>query len=243
MKKIFSIFSLAIIIAFSGCQDPKPTCKIISPYDGKQVLMSKDLPVTIEVKNAWNVTLYFDDYEMFSSQDVDEPFCYTRIPSQVLTLGKHTLKANARDMKDKHYIESTVIINVVESIDPNEKESPDFVTFANGKLPEGWITYSWEVANIGYDDDYSLKSANPFATVFTKKTMNADGYVQFYTKGENIDLYIDDADEKAQPLLSEPVERDWVKWIYPVDSGKHAFRWQTYGVLKYLDAIIFYYDE
>jgi len=239
MKKLLSLFSLAVVIALCGCQDPKPTCKIISPYDGKTVLMSKDLPVTIELKNVWSVILYFNDYEMFVSQDVDEPYCYTHIPSQVLTPGLHTLKAIVKDKKSKENVQHSITINVVENIDPNEIESPDFVTFADGKFPAGWITYSWEPANIGYDDNYSLKSANPFATVFTKKTMSANGYVQFYTKGENIDLYIDNADEKAQAILSEPVERDWVKWIYPVDSGKHAFRWQTYGAQKYLDAITF----
>jgi len=132
--------------------------------------------------------------------------------------------------------ESSVTVNVVENFDGNVKESPDFVSFSDGKFPDSWLTYTWEVANIGYDDDYSLKSANPIAIVYTNKTVHAPSYIQFYTKGDEIDLYINDV--KADALLREPAG-SWEKWIYPVDSGTHIFRWQTQGAYKYLDAITF----
>ena len=117
-----------------------------------------------------------------------------------------------------------------------EKESADFVTFEKGPLPDGWKTYTWEIATIGFDDGYSLKSANPIAIVAATKTMHDYAYIQFYTKGENIDLYIDDV--KAEALVSEEVGT-WIKSIYPFDPGKHVFTWQTEGALKYLDAVSF----
>ena len=121
-----------------------------------------------------------------------------------------------------------------------EKESLDFVTFKDGSLPVGWKTYSWEITTIGFDDGFSLKSANPTAIVATTKTMHAPAYIQFYTKGENIDLYIDE--EKAKVLVFEEVGT-WKKSIYPIDSGKHTFTWQTEGALKYLDAVSFLFAE
>ena len=115
-------------------------------------------------------------------------------------------------------------------------ESSGFVTFKDGPLPDGWKTYTWEITNIGFDDGFSLKSANPIAIVATTKTMHAPAYIQFYTKGEKIDLYIDDV--KVEALVSEEV-RTWKKCIYPFDAGKHTFTWQTEGALKYLDAVSF----
>ena len=134
-------------------------------------------------------------------------------------------------------------VNTGGGTNTHEKESPDFVTFTNGEVPSGWITYTWEPAQKGYDDDYSLKSANQIAIVYTQKTVHVPTYLEFYTHIKenhndlNIDLYIDD--KQAQALSSEPANNNWVKWIYLVDSGKHQFKWQTEGALKYLDNIRF----
>jgi hypothetical protein len=118
-----------------------------------------------------------------------------------------------------------------------EKESPDFVTFSDN-LPNGWMTYSWDIDNtIGYDDSYSVKPATSIATIYAKKTMDVPTYVEFYTRGDNIDLYIDDV--KTQALSFDQANPYWVKWIYPVDSGKHVFQWRAEGGYKYLDAITF----
>jgi hypothetical protein len=199
------------------------------------------LVIKIEVTNTngyapW-VKVFFDNFELIQLEAA--PFTFT-IPFQDLTLGKHIIQAVAM-LKEEQAVAS-VTFKVVESIDNEEKESPDFVSFTDGKLPDSWSTYTWEIANRGYDDNYSLKSANPIATVYTKKTIHAPAYVEFYTyimdnPNGNIDLYIDD--EKVEALLSEPLNNNWVKWIYAIDSGKHAFRWQTEGALKYLDAVTF----
>jgi len=243
MKNFFSFFILAIIVTLSGCQKDRLTCKITSPYNGQEVLINKELVVRVEVEatksNLANVVVSYEN--MLSSSLppynvvlTSEPYTVT-IPALSLLLGKSTIKAVATNI-DGIQAESSVTVNVVDTIIPNEIESPDFVTFANGNFPAGWKTYTWEIDNIGYDDGYSLKSANPLATVYTKKTMHAPSYIQFYTKGDKIDLYINDV--KADALIREPAG-SWEKWVYPVDSGKHEFRWQTEGALKYLDAITF----
>jgi len=119
----------------------------------------------------------------------------------------------------------------------NQQESPDFVTFNKG-LPEGWKTYTWEIVDhLGYDNRYSIKSANyPVSLLFATKTMEMPAYVQFFTLGETIDLYIDG--EKMEALSSTP-EENWVKQVYEFDKGTHEFKWEANGALKYLDAITF----
>jgi len=247
MKKRIALFVLVMIIVLTGCEKQQLTCKITSPYNRQTVLINKDLVVRVEVETTKskvvNVVVSYDN--MLSSSLppyhvilLSEPYTIT-IPAFSLLLGKNTIKAVATNI-DGVQAESSVAVNVVETLDDNKKESPDFVTFADGKFPTGWITYTWEVTNIGFDDGYSLKSANPIATVYTNKTMHAPSYIQFYTKGDKIDLYINDV--KVDALLREPAG-SWEKWIYPVDSGKNSFRWQTEGALKYLDAIMFYYEK
>jgi len=123
-----------------------------------------------------------------------------------------------------------------------EKESPDYVTFANGDFPSGWITYTWEIdKEIGYKDNYSLRAANyPVALVFAKKTMKKTGFVEFFSCGENIDFYIDEV--KAQELLSIK-DGKWEKRIFALDTGKHQLKWEAVGVYKYIDDIRFYTSE
>ncbi|MCL1850737.1 MAG: hypothetical protein FWF70_04955 [Bacteroidetes bacterium] len=247
MKKLLFLFSLAMMIFLNSCKEDKLTCKIVSPYNGQSVLISKDLIIKIEATSTKSSVTKVMVY--YSSLTQEQPYIITvapytvTIPSQLLTLGKLTIKAVATNSEGKEE-EISVTVDIVENIDNGEKESPDFVTFADGNRPDSWKTYTWEIANKGYDDNYSLKSTNPTATVYTNKTLNAPTYIEFYTNiiennsnSKDIDLYIDD--EKAQALSSEPVNNNWVKWIYSVDSGKHAFRWQTEGALKYLDAITF----
>jgi hypothetical protein len=243
MKKLLSLLFLAIVIFLSGCQEDKITCNIKYPYNNQSVLVSKDLVITVEATSTKStvekVTVTFSNIisssvDVLKFELVTEPFTVT-IPSQALVIGHYMIHATATSSEGKE-AESSVIVKIVESIDYNEKESPDFVTFTNGKFPDGWVTYTWESANIGYDDNYSIRSVNyPIATVYTKKTMNAPYYVEFYTKGGDVDFYIDDV--KAKAIIFE--EGNWNRWIYPVDSGKHAFRWQAEGINRYLDAIRF----
>ena len=118
----------------------------------------------------------------------------------------------------------------------NEEESPDFVTFADGKLPAGWKTYTWEIDNtLGYDDNYSLRAANYPALVFANKTMEVLGLVEFYSYGD-VDFFIDDVMAQA---ISSVADGNWKKRTYVLDKGHHKLMWKAEGVYKYIDNIKF----
>jgi len=121
-----------------------------------------------------------------------------------------------------------------------DRESPDFVTFANGKFPKTWITYTWEVDDVvGYDDNYSLRCANyPVALVYAFKTVDTTAFVEFYTKGGDVNLYIDSV--KVTAISSTAAENNWTKWVYTFEKGHHEFKWEAEGIRKYIDAVKFY---
>lgn len=238
---------IAMAILLSGCQKQTLTCKIVSPYDGQSVLIKNNLLIKVEAKDTKNtisnVTIYYSNP---LSSFAAEPFVitsepYTRlIPSKSLMLGKLVIRAVATNSKGDQE-ESSVTVNVVEKLG-GEQESPNFVNFSDGKLPAGWITYTWEIDNTtGHNDNYSLRSANyPEALVFTKKTMAAPGCVEFYTKGGTIELFIDNA--KAEAFSSAP-DGSWTKRVYKFEKGKHEFQWKAVGISSYLDDIRFYLAE
>ena len=242
MKKSIPLLFITLAILFSGCTKEKFTCKITSPKDGAMVLVNNDLTVRVEAKDSKSSVVrvelmvdgFFPVYET-----ITEPFTFN-IPSEKLTIGKHIIDAIAFNSKGES-AHSSITINVVENLNI-DKESPDFVTFANGQFPTGWSTYTWEIDNtMGHNDKYSLRAANyPVALVFANKTMKTPGFVEFYSYGENIDLYINEV--KAQAISSVP-DGNWEKRIYPLDSGKHQLKWQTEGVYKYIDDIKFYTSE
>ena len=127
--------------------------------------------------------------------------------------------------------------------DNSADESPNFVSFADGKIPSSWKTNTWAVdVAMGYDaDNHSLRADNPVSSVLTTKTMDNRGYIEFYVRsGENgnfFDFYIDNVKAKAQ---SSTTEGNWKKWIYTFDKGKHTYRWEnTNGAIIHLDAIKF----
>jgi hypothetical protein len=235
MKNIISILFLTLFILFCGCKKEKEkfTCIITNPKDGATVLITNDLTIKLEIKNAKNIcpiAIYLDDIFITGSRSLQEIFI---IPHDSLSLGKHTIKAVAN-----WEATSSITITVVEKFVIAE-ESPDFVTFANGQFPKGWRTYTWEIANnLGYSDNYSLMAANyPTALVFANKTMKQSGYVEFYSYGKNIDFFIDDV--KAQAIESVN-DGNWEKRIFALDSGHHQLKWQAEGVYKYIDDIRFY---
>jgi len=238
MKKIILLLGyFIIIILFLGCNTPEFSCKVTVPYSGAKVLINNDLRVSIKVTGSKNkvvqVMVYFD--HLLFREFLPAPYAVV-IPSHFLTLGDHTIKAVAVNSNGEQ-VESSVIITVVEKFD-NLIESPDFVTFDGGFFPKGWKTYTWEIDyDLGYDDKYSARAANyPVALVFAYKTVDTTGFVQFYTKGGEVVLFIDG--EKAQPFSSEPAQ-NWTKWVYLFEKGRHEFKWQAEGVYKYLDAISF----
>ena len=240
MKKTLILLGLAIVIALCGCNKPKLTCKIISPKDGAEVAIHKDLVVIVEATDTKStvtlVTVSLDNIPYPGT--LTEPYT-TTIPYQLLTLGKHTIKALAVN-KEGAQEETSITINIVESNAGDENESPSFVNFANGIVPISWKTSTWVIENaLGFDDYYSLRADKPISILTTNKTMSNPSYVEFHTRGNDFDLFIDGV--KVQPLSSATTSvPNWKKWIYAFEKGKRTFRWEnTMGQVVYLDNITF----
>ncbi|MCL2167862.1 MAG: Ig-like domain-containing protein [Lentimicrobiaceae bacterium] len=236
MKKLLLLLALSMLIVMSGCKKNKPpTCTIISPKDGAELSITDDIIVNVNAKDPdgsiVTVNVYFDNLQYGAA--VTEPYMAT-IPSAVLTQGKHTIKAVAID-NEAAQTEASITVNIGDG--GNETESPNFVTFTSGVIPVSWKTNTWEVdVAMGYDDNYSLRSNNPIASVITNKTINNTGYVEFFTYGSSFDLFIDNV--KAQ-AFSEDQADSWKKWVYTFNKGTHSFRWEVNGAVVYIDAITF----
>jgi hypothetical protein len=213
-----------------GCQKSKITCEITSPKDGAEISIHKDLIVEINATDTKNsvaaVTVYLNNLPYPCTMIA--PYTCT-IPSILLELGKQTVKAvTINNLGDQ--AEATISITIVKDGGNDDEESPNFVNFADGIIPPSWKTSTWAIENtIGYDDNYSLKSSTlDISSVLTYKTINASGYVEFYTRGDNFDLYINGI--KAAPFISEPsVVPNWKRWVYSLNKGRHSFRWETTG--------------
>jgi hypothetical protein len=239
MKKVL-LLVLTIIIVLCGCNKPKFTCKIVSPQNGAEVAIHKDLVVIVETSNSKSsvasVTVYLDNLPYPST--LNEPYI-TTIPYQLLTLGKHTIKALAINSEGGQ-AETSISITIVESSGGDDEESPAFVNFANGIVPPSWKTSTWVIETaFGFDDYYSLRADKPSSIVTTNKTMNYPSYVEFLTRGDSFVLYIDGV--KAQQLWSAATtDANWKKWVYAFEKGKRTFRWENaMGQVVYLDNITF----
>ena len=256
MKKLPFLLVLVAMLFLNGCNKKEEFyCKIISPSDGDTVpfyegINGMGLTITVDAKGADNgISVYVSESRLgwvgsdgmiqcgYMSM---EPNFFT-ISTQYLLFGKMRIKVVAYNSEGEETSHS-IWVNVTDK--SVSEESPDFVTFSNGKLPKGWITnHTWEIENqLGYDDNYSLRTT-PFYSdiIYAVKTFDKNGYVDFLTKGGDVYLCIDG--EGWHALSSEPAENYWTKNTYSVKEGKHLFMWQATNVYTYLDAIRFYYEE
>ena len=243
MKKTLLLLGLTLLILLGGCKKPtddKFTCTITSPKNGAELSIYEDIVVNIETKNYKGTIAMVVVWLENAPYPVTQTAPYTcTIPASLLTLGEHTIKAVATTIEGAQ-AESFIKVKIVESGGGgNEDESPNFVSFTANTIPASWKTNTWVVdVSMGYDaDNHSLRSDNPVASVLTTKTVNAASYVEFYTRGDYFDLFIDNV--KATALSSTP-DGSWKKWIYAFDKGKHSFRWEnTNGATIHLDAVKF----
>jgi len=122
--------------------------------------------------------------------------------------------------------------------EPVGTESPDFVSFSDGKIPATWQTMAWVVDNtVGFDDFFSLKTTEYGAAVMTSKTCNSDiNCIEFYVRNGTVNFFIDGV------LAKEcSVESNWTKHSLFLKEGLHTFKWENasyYGNV-YIDAIRF----
>ena len=245
MTKVnFSSFWLLLIVSmatvvFNSCGENEgankpPACSITNPQNNAQFNMDEAISVTVVAEDSdgtiAEVQLYVDNV----GHSLKETFPYNfTINAGELTPGTHTLKAVAKDNQGAKG-ESTVSI----TINQPSTESPDFISFSDGKIPNTWQTTAWSIDNtVGFDDIYSLKAVENGVAVVTSKTFDVLSYVEFYTTGNNFYFYIDGVRSDYIQLSNTG---NWQKWIYAISQGAHTFKWETTSASKLnLDAIKF----
>lgn len=249
MKKEFFLFAILTIMLFFGCKKDEPTnggddaniiCMIVQPEAGQSFMEDEAIAVFVTAVDSVNVitevALWIDEEK--HSVKTALPYTFT-IESGTLSVGEHTIEAVATNNKGKQG--STNVTITIKSLGD---ESPSFVTFANGEIPDSWKTSTWQIdVATGYDDNYSLRANVDAASVVTAKTISQPGYIEFFIKGEtligdNVIFFIDN--NKQTALYSKQVENNWKKYVYAIAPGLHQFRWETvYGAATYLDKITF----
>ena len=243
MKKILTILSLALL--FLSCNDEKKefTGKIIAPKDGANVALNYAVSVRVETQDVKNsktkISFYlddllFDEVETSYKHDYEKIVTIFNILPDSLSHGNHTFKAVSENKEGKKLEHTISVIGYVST--GGFPESPSKVSFSNDSIPEQWKTYLWKIdKEVGYDDHYSLRSVGYPAYIYATRTFDSIGYVNYYTKGGELNLYIDGV--KAQ-VTSTP-DQNWMNCNAAVEKGKHNFRWETNGMDIYLDAVSF----
>ena len=232
----------SIVIIISGNpsgSNAAPTCIITAPQDGATCTYDENINVSVFAEDSdgtiEKVSLYIDNVGY--SEMTSFPYNFT-IPSGVLSPGAHTIKAIAKDNGGSNG-ESSVSITIEEPA----TESPDFVSFSDGQIPPTWQTATWQVDNTGgFDDIYSLKVVGS-GSVMTTKTIQGNGYLEFYAKSNNysfnfLTIYIDGS---AKHYYTTETVGAWTKYVIDIDEGTHTILWESDASSYYyhIDAIRF----
>ena len=275
MKKLSSILLIGILAITFGCtkDDPtpnpnnggnsdnggnssetvneSPTCSITTPQNGATFAYDENINVSVFAEDSdgtiAKVSLYIDN--VGHSEMTAFPYNFT-IVSGVLSPGTHTIKAIAKDNGGSNG-EASVTITIEEPA----TESPDFVTFSDGQIPQTWQTVSWYVDNTGgHDDIYSLK-VDGEGSVMTTKTIQGNGHLEFYAKSNlhysfndtytpSLKLYIDGSTSFFYTVETIGL---WKKYIIDLTEGTHTFLWEFYstdnGHYCNIDAIKFVHNS
>ena len=249
MNRVFNIFLVFTLFFAVSCKKERlPVCTITHPQDGQEFYEDEDIQIKVvaDDDNGFITSVFlFIDNKSYSGTSVF-PYNFTVKAGDIVS-GIHNIKAVAHNNTGKKG-ETSVSINV-KPCSVESPESPDFVTFSNGKIPLGWEKKKWNITyTLGYDDDYSLFTDSDSAIVTTTKTCN---YLEFYTRGGSgaiVKFYVDDQllQEIIHPIIPEAAF--WKKSSYDLSDGFHTFKWELKdnhrpNALKlsfvYMDAIRF----
>jgi len=253
MNKILNIFLIfALFLVVSCKKESSPSCSISvkSPQESQEFYENEDIQIEIIAdggdSNIAYIHLYIDNVG-YSSASIS-PYSMV-IKAGDVAAGTHTLKVVAKNNNGKS-CEASVTITVKEAV--IETESPNFVTFSDGKLPSGWETNGWYIDQMGgyggYNDIYSLFSKTPGTTVTALKNCKS---IMFYMRGYGIvNFYIDEklqSEIKVQYTGGGGGEQGWKAYNFVFPEGVHSFIWEYVGrpdsILVHigvnLDAIIF----
>jgi len=245
MKKNLFLLGIILIAVFTSCNKPKISCEIIKPLPNSTFELGEviDISVVVDAENTniSEVQIYLDGAGYQSK--IFFPFNF-KIYTNNLELGYHTIRAVAianNDLKS----EQTTSFNLVKY------ESPDFVSFSDGKFPKGWINEGWIVSSPGFDDDYAIMTTTYYYSYYTVsaiKTCDANiNCIEFYAKNniENeyyptrLNFYIDNI-VKENILLTT----SWEKYTFDLPVGEHTFSWRRSSGQEddfiFIDAIKFF---
>ena len=211
-----------------------PVCSIVNPPNNTQFGVDENILVTAVAEDSDGAIIEVKLYVNNVGHSLKTTFPYNfTINAGELTPGTHTLKAVAKDNQGTNG-EATVsiIINQLST------ESSNFVSFADGKIPNTWQTTTWTIDNtIGYDDLYSLKAIKSDVAVVTTKTFEVFSYIEFFTTGNNFNFYIDGIRSNS---INSSNTGNWQQWIYALSPGTHTLKWETTSSSKLnIDAIKF----
>jgi len=226
MKQTYLFFLVLILFFGFSCKKeekhaPAPVCVIANLQDGQEFFDDEDILVMVSVDDnnsvITSVMLYVDDKSYTGTSEF--PYNFT-IKAGDLTVNAHTIKAVARNSNGK---QGEASVNIIVEKDTTLYESPDFVSFSDGKLPKGWEAEGWHIFSFdGFDDSFSLCSIEKNSKVKTIKTCD---YVEFFLSGYGggVELYMDGVLKRTYYDKNRPF---WVKHTFYCPSyGLHTFEW------------------
>ena len=248
MKRNLLYLGIIVTMFFISCNKPKVLCEITEPlpnatFDVGEVIK---LSVLAEAENSAisEVQVYLDGI----GYETKFFFPYNfRIRTDNLKEGTHTIRVIAiasGGLKS----ETTVSFNMVKY------ESPDFVSFSDGKIPKGWriekweydgweYEASWRIHSPGFDDDYAIR-ATEFGELITRKTGNANiNHIEFYAKNDTEWTSFRFRIGNSERVIN--LTNSWEKYSFEIPQGEHILAWTIYSYSGnscqvFLDAIRFF---
>jgi len=231
-----SILAFALLFVISCKKEvPPPICAITNLIANQEFFEDEDIPVIVfadDMKGMITSVLLYVDNKNYSAVS-DFPYHFT-IKAGDLLLGTHALKVVVKNSFSKQN-EASVKIKII----PTNVESPDFVSFSDGKIPRGWQTQGWYIdPTKGFDDSFSLFSNIDSSKISVYKECNGiEFYLNFNSKPGIINFYLDGE------LWKEIKGGNWYKFSYSFPEGLHLFEWEyliiNYGYGVNIDAIQF----
>lgn len=255
MKETLILLGTVIIILLVSCKTDEPeivnnlapTCIIISPEDSTLYEIDDSISVSVNANDSdgvlAEVKFYVDNVEKITK--TASPYTMT-IKKGELKAGKHILSVAAKD--DKGTVsKDSITISIAQPL----TESPDFVSFTNGKIPYTWQNTGWKIGSPGYDDNNSIQGDIIYGTetvITVQKTFQKDGFMEFYDFGVNENIkkffYIDNT--PITPHYQQEIKKSLFKWnqrVYSISAGTHTFKWvsgiSSFSFAAILDAINF----
>jgi hypothetical protein len=146
VRKSLIFLVLVMVVVWSGCKkEPRTgtgseelTCKITSPKDGAELPIDEDITVTVEAKstNGTIAMVTVDIGDLPGGAATTEPYTIT-VPSALLTLGTHTIKALAVTTNGKQ-AEASITVTIIDDI-------------VNVRSLTGWLEDKEDMDNIPDD--------------------------------------------------------------------------------------------